>query len=365
MPLTLTYAADDESIKGMVSFFERRRYVVRTLVPAGYEPYFRDRARFSSAHTSTAIEGHGLESQQALHVLVHGPDDDQPDEIATANTALAYELIRQLAPDASLVIDQGLIRTLNSILLRGLPGLAAERRGKYRPGGALIVDATTRQVRYKPPPPEWVPELMQHVVGGLSTWIEEDPPPVAAAKAHFALISIHPFEDGNGRTARLLADLILEKSNWSVDGMLSINQYILGNRQDYYDVLRETQGDEFVDDVDVTPFVRFILEALTWSVARLEEQVVDFSRRKDAWVDRVGDALNPRQAIGLMYMIDMEPLSTATYTKLTGCSQVTALADLKQMLGFGVVVKQGAGKNTRYAIAEQVDTATQTETEIG
>ena len=350
MRLDLTYSPDDEVIGEGIRFFERRRYVVQTLVPEGYEPYFQNRAYFSGANTSTAIEGHELDSQQALRVLVHGPDDDQPDEIATANTAQAYELIRQLAPDTSLEIDQGLIRTLNSILLRGLPGLAAERRGKYRSGGALIVDAATRQVRYSPPPPEWVPKLMQHVVEDIKTWIQDDPPPVAAAKAHFALISIHPFEDGNGRTARLLADLILEKSNWSIDGMLSINRYILEKRSQYYDVLRETQGEEFVDDVDITPFLRFILEAIAVTVAQLEEQVVDFSRRKDAWVDKVGDALNPRQAIGFMYMIDMEPLSTATYAKLTGCSQVTALADIKQMLEFGVVSKQGAGKSTRYAI---------------
>ena len=349
MRLNLRYDMDDEEIKHSIAFFERRRYVVRKLVPEGYEPYFRDRARFSSARTSTAIEGHALESEKVLRVLVHGPHDDQPDEIATANTEQAYEFIQQLASDESLVIDQGLIRTLNSILLRGLPGLAAQRRGKYRPGGALIVDAVTRQIRYKPPPPEWVPELMKQLVQDLGTWMQEDTPPVAAAKTHFALISIHPFEDGNGRTARLLADLILEKSNWSVDGMLSVNQYILDNRQRYYDILQETQGDEFDESVEMTPFLSFILVALTTAAARLEEQVVLFSKNMDGWVADFGDTLNQRQAMGLMYMIDLGPLSTTTYMKLTSCSQAAALTDIKQMLGFELVEKIGSGKNTRYA----------------
>src|SRR5215218_616385 len=234
-----------------VAFLRDRLYVVRTLVPNGYEAYFRKRAQYRSVQTSTAIEGNELDEEQAIHVLVEDTQAVTPDEIEVKNLDEAYELIQQIASDPSVRIDEGLVRTMNSVMLRGLPGAEARSRGKYRLGPSLIINSQTRDVRYRPPAPERVPDLMAHFVADIQQWMRDKtyPGPVIAALAHFGLISIHPFEDGNGRTARLLADMILHQTHWSNEGMLSVSEAILRNQQDYYDALRTTQGENFREKV--------------------------------------------------------------------------------------------------------------------
>lgn len=349
MRLNLNYDATDNDIVRCLEFMERRRYVIRAMVPEGYESYFQEQARYISAHTSTAIEGNPLSEEAAMLVLVEGANADDPAGIEKVNLEEAYELMALLASDKSTKIDQGIIRTINSIVLKGLPDHQARSRGRYRAGQNLIVDASTRQIRYRPPPPEWVPDLMNNFVEDLGRWVEEYPGPIAAALAHFALISIHPFEDGNGRTARLAADMVLDLIGWSIEGMLSISRVFLDKRAEYYAVLREAQGDDFLEEVDVTPFVRFHTVALADAAVMLEEKVVSFNRRRDAWVRQV-DFLNPRQVTALMFMVDIGPLSSSVYARLTKSSQATALADLSQMVDRGLAIRDGAGRNTRYRL---------------
>lgn len=349
MHLNLSYAAADDEILTDLNFMDRRRYVIRAMVPPGYEAYFQEQARYISAHTSTAIEGNPLDDEAAMLVLVEGGNGENPAAVEKLNLNEAYELMTLLASDKSTKIDQGIIRTMNSMVLKGLPEHQARTRGKYRAGQNLVVDAATREIRYRPPPPEWVPELMAGLVDDLEQWVDEYPAPIAAALAHFGVISIHPFDDGNGRTARLLADMVLDLEGWSIEGMLAISKVVLDSRAEYYDALRKAQGDDYVEDVDATPFVRFHVRALASAAALLEEHVVIFNKRRDIMVSRI-DFLNPRQVTALMFMLDVGPLSTSVYARMTRSSQATALADLAQMLTQNIVIREGAGRSTRYRL---------------
>ena len=351
--MKLTMTCNDE--RQDVDFLRDRLYVIRTLVPPGFEAYFRQKARYINAHTSTAIEGNQIGEQQALLVLVEGADESEPEEIEITNLQAAYELVDQLVGDQSVKIDQGLIRTMNSLILKGLPGQQAQRRGRYRVGPALIVDSQTRDIRYRPPPPAFVPELMEAFVADIQQWMAEGtyPSPIVAAMAHFGLISIHPFEDGNGRTARLLADTILTLTDWSADGLLSVSQSIWDQRQKYYDTLRDTQGENFSEAVDTSPFVEFHQTMLSMASAQLERAVVRFNREKDSFVEHLEGTFNARQALGTMFMLDLSPLSTSAYARLTNASQSVAFSDLKDMVEAGIVMRKGRGKNTRYTIDDE------------
>jgi Fic family protein len=353
MRLNLFYDDKDQGVLVNLGFFDHRRYAVRTMVPPGYEPYFQEQARYISAHTSTAIEGNPLGHETAMLVLAGEADVRSSAGIEKVNLDQAYEFIALLASDRSTRIDEGLIRTMNSIVLKGLPDPQARNRGKYRVGQNLVVDSDTREIRYRPPPPEWVPELMGHLATEIARWMDQHPAPIAAALAHFGLISIHPFDEGNGRTARLLADMVLDLKGWSVEGMLAVSKVMLDRRSEYYASLREAQGEVFNESVDVTPFVRFHTDALAMAAARLEDRVVTFNKRRDALIKQI-DSLNPRQVTGLMFMIDIGPLSTSVYARLTRSSQATALADLSQLLSLELVTRAGAGRNTRYVLHPEV-----------
>lgn len=335
-----------------IDFLRDRLWVVRTLVPIGYEAYFRKRAQYRSVQTSTAIEGNELSEEQAMIVLVEDAQAASPDEIEIKNLDEAYDLIRQIASDPSVRIDEGLVRTMNSVMLRGLPTAESRSRGKYRVGPSLVVSSKTRVVRYRPPAPERVPSLMANFVEDIQGWMRDKthPGPMIAALAHFGLISIHPFEDGNGRTARLLADMILHQTGWSNEGMLSVSEAILRQQQDYYDALHATQSENFRSEVDATPFVEFHTKVLSMATTDLEDAVISFNRRLEAFVESSSSLLNPRQALALMFMMDVAPLSTTAFADLAGSSQSAALSDLNQMVQWGVVQRVGGGRNTRYRV---------------
>jgi Fic family protein len=349
MPLNLSYDVADAETNSSLSLLDDMRYVVRSLVPDGYESYFQEQALYSNAHSSTAIEGNPLDEEAAMLVLVDATTSEEPDEIEKLNLREAYQFIAQLGADPTTGVDVGLIRALNSGTLRGLPPEKSRNRGRFRLGQNLIVDAETRAIRYRPPAPEVVPELMEDYENKVAQWKNGFPGPIAAALAHFGLISIHPFDDGNGRTSRLVADLILNLTGWSIDSMLSLNRVLFEERTRYYDILRHCQGDRFVEDLDVTEFVRFHTRLLALSATRLQSQVAAFLRQRDNLVKEL-DFLSPRQVMALMFMLDVGALSSTRLARLTRTSTPTALSDLTELVKAEIAIREGAGPTTRYRI---------------
>lgn len=214
------------------------------------------------------------------------------------------------------------------------------------------MDTASGATNYIAPPPEWVAELMDSLVAEIDGWLRVDPPEIAAAKVHFGLISIHPLADGNGRTARLAADLILSLTGHSADGMLSVSGVLLERRMEYYAALRGSQGPEYADEVDVTDFVRFHTESLAEAVARLERQAAALEQRRRALAQRFSSLTSPRRVVGLLYLFDIGPLATSAWSRFTGCSQPTALVDLKDLVDEGIVERIGRGPGTRYQLTE-------------
>ena len=341
--MTDRFALHSEVPDAALGFLSERLYIARTLVPPGYEAYFRRRAQYRSVQTSTAIEGNALGEDQAMLVLVEDEPATTPDELEIKNLDEAYELIQQIASDRSVKTDEGLVRTMNSVMLRGLPTAEARSRGRYRVGPSLVVNSKTREIRYRPPQPALVPMLMASFVNDMQAWMRDEtyPGPVIAALAHFGLISIHPFEDGNGRTARLLADMILYQTGWSNEGIVSVSEAILRRQQEYYHVLRSTQGENFQPDVDATPFVTFHTDVLRMAAADHEDAVVSFNRRRQSFVDMAAGLINARQVLALMFTLDVGPVSSSVFAELAGYSQSSALTDLGQMVRQGLLERSG------------------------
>lgn len=348
LKLTWTHNGFDEQ----VDFFRRRLYVARTLIPQGYEPFFRERARYENAHSSTRIEGNTLPEQQAMLVLVEGSDASKPNEVEKTNLDEAYELIAQLSDDKSTRIDAGLIRTMNSIILKNLRGDASRLRGQWRVGPVLVVDGNTKATRYRPPAPALVGELMDEFAADLQKWTTDGVDmAVVSALAHFGLISIHPFTDGNGRTARLIADMVLHLGGLSADGMIASSPVFLDQRRDYYDILRDVQTEDFMETVDVTRFVHFHVAALQQAAVTLEESAIGLRRRIDQLNTMTNGFLNKRQSLGLQFLFDLTQLSTSTYARLVGTSRATASADLADLTEKQLLVRVGKGRNTRHQLA--------------
>jgi Fic family protein len=181
--------------------------------------------------------------------------------------------------------------------------------------------------------------------------------------AHFGLISIHPFEDGNGTTARLIADMILNLTGFAADGMITLSKVLHDDLPAYYEALREAQGEDFSEEIDASPFVVYHTDALAKAAVMLEEQAISFDQMRKQLAPIAGAVLNQRQVNGLMFMATIRPISTSHYARLTGTSQATALSDLSELVERGLAVREGAGRSTRYTLSQSI--AERIETELG
>ncbi len=355
MRLQLDYKLSDEC-KEDLNAIDAERYAVRALIPGGLESHFARQARIFSTRGSTAIEGNEVEGEHAASIVEGAlpPTDQQQLEIF--NLAQAYDLAYQLTDDRSMVVDGGSVRSLNSVLQKGATEAGAATRGTYRrPGGPEVTIRAGRgrgAILYQPPRADGVAELMSGYVEDVERWREQEPGPVAAALTHFAFVSIHPFENGNGRPARLLADMMLDLTDWSVERMLSVSSAIHASGDGYFDALRATQGPAFREIVDASVFVEYHTRQLRRAIDQLQQSVVWLVRT----TEESSDAQGTDQSTVLLswYLLNLGPITSSAYARLIDVSQSTAVDKLRVQVEDGFLTRRGAGRSTCYALTSEV-----------
>lgn len=172
----------------------------------------------------------------------------------------------------------------------------------------------------------------------------------AAALAHLWFLTIHPFDDGNGRIARAVADLLLTRSEASPQRFYSMSAQILIERSAYYDALREAQS----GGLDVTPWLRWFFACLHRAIAAARSNLADVLRKADFWTCHAAAPLNRRQIEVLNLVLDgaVKTLTSSKWAKLTKCSQDTAGRDIAGLLELGILRKGPVGgRSTYYELA--------------
>jgi len=169
--------------------------------------------------------------------------------------------------------------------------------------------------------------------------------------AHLWFVTIHPFDDGNGRLARAISDLCLARSENSPLRFYSMSAQIREERKAYYDMLEKTQR----NGMDITPWQVWYLECLGRSISGAERLLGSVLAKARFW-QRVGHApVNQRQRKVLNKLLDgfEGKLTTSTWAKLTGSSQDTAYRDILDLMERGILVRSAAsGRSTSYVLAE-------------
>ena len=172
-----------------------------------------------------------------------------------------------------------------------------------------------------------------------------------AGVAHFWFVTIHPFEDGNGRIARALADMMLARSEKSRQRYYGISAQIRLERNKYYDHLEEAQK----GDLDVTAQLEWFLGCLGRAFDHAEETLAAVLQKARFWEAHAGQSFNDRQRLVVNRLLDgfEGKLTSSKYAKLAKCSQDTALRDIDDLLARKVLAKQAAGgRSTAYVLTE-------------
>jgi Fic family protein len=175
-------------------------------------------------------------------------------------------------------------------------------------------------------------------------------PVLKAALAHLWFVSIHPFDDGNGRIARAIADMQLARSEGSPQRFYSMSAQIREERKAYYDILEQTQQ----GTMDITPWMDWFLGCLGRAIEGAHTTLGAVLKKARFWESIRAAPLNERQRLLLNRLLDgfEGKLTTVKWAKLAKCSHDTALRDIQDLVTRGVLVQNlGGGRSTSYSLA--------------
>jgi Fic family protein len=175
-------------------------------------------------------------------------------------------------------------------------------------------------------------------------------PVLKAAIAHLWFVTIHPFDDGNGRIARAITDLMLARSEQSAQRFYSMSTAIQQERKNYYDILETTQR----RDIDITRWLDWFLACLGRAFDGAETMLADVLTKARFWEKHAGASLNERQRAMLNRLLDgfEGKLTSSKWAKLAKCSQDTALRDIEGLVDGHILTRDAAGgRSTSYSLA--------------
>jgi Fic family protein len=304
-------------------------------------------ARDAAISGSTGIEGNPLAPGQVEEVLAGAAVDAEADHIREVeNYNRALNLARNAATRAGFAWSHEVIHLINATLMEGLP---RDTHGNYRGAGEDVFVGI-----FTGPSPIVVQGLMDELIEWLRH-ADRTPPLVRSALVHLNLIAIHPFNDGNGRTARILAAMELVQDGIRSPELISIEAYLRRNRDEYIDALRTTLGPTY--DPENHPVSEWLDYYTRISLDRLEAR----NRILDALPTDIGilvsalaDAAEPFEWASTLLAGRVGRLRTAALAELTGRSMPAARAELGRLSRAGWLEPRGATRGRWYAPSERL-----------
>jgi len=307
---------------------------------------------------TSEIEGERLDAQQVRSSLARRMGLDIA---ALPNTDRSVEGIVEVMLDATRHYQQALDtdRLFNwhaALFPAGRSGMQRITTGNWRTeasGPMQIVSGPNgrERIHFEAPSHDRLPTEMARFLAWLNGTSSTDLV-LASALAHFWFVTIHPFDDGNGRIARAIADMMLARSENSPQRFYSMSAQIQRDRNSYYDVLEACQR----SDPDVTAWIKWYLSCLGRAISSANEILELVLKKATFWKRHEGEFFNDRQRIILNRLFDgfEGKLTSSKWAKLTKSSQDTALRDLSDLVKRRILVRdQAGGRSTSYRLREE------------
>ncbi len=302
---------------------------------------------------SSAIEGEKLDAGQVRSSLARHLGIEVG---GTAPVSRSVEGVVEMMLDATgnfkdPLTPERLFGWQAALFPAGRSGLRKLAVGAWRTGSMQVVSgpAGNETIQFQAPHAARVPEEMDRFLTWFNAPSREDPV-IRAALAHLWFVTIHPFEDGNGRIARAIADMALARADGHSERFYSMSAQIEAERDDYYAALESSQK----GDLEITAWMAWFLGCLGRSLARAETILAGVLRKARTW-QRIGAApLNERQRHLVNRLLDgrEEQLTSSRAGQWTNCSADTALRDINKLVELGILARnESGGRSTGYRLA--------------
>lgn len=304
--------------------------------------------------SSSEIEGELLDRQQVRSSIARRLGIETAGMVGTSRyvEGVVEMLLDATQRYAEPLTDARLFGWHNVLFPTGMSGLYKIEVAQYRSGEMQVVSGAMgkEKVHYEAPKPERLAEEMERFISWVNAESEVDEV-VKAAITHLWFVTIHPFDDGNGRIARALTDMMLARSERTSKRFYSMSAVIKLMRSEYYEVLERTQR----GDGDITEWLLWFLRCFDAALDSTEENLSAVLARARYWEHFAKEEINERQRkiINLQFDGFFGKLTSSKWAKIAKCSSDTALNDIKDLLGKGMLVKNGeGGRSTNYSLPE-------------
>ena len=336
----------DKMVRDLTHISAARELILNSPFIPKWEVSLRREAIIRSAHSSTAIEGNRLSLEQVSD-LAHGREimATRKDKQEVLNYLKVLESIDKLT-DGQKLTEKDLLQ-IHKMVTRGTLENPSDC-GSYRDRYVIVGNRLTGEVIFRPPANKDVPKLMVALIAWLSSPDAQALDPVIRAGiAHYEFVRIHPFIDGNGRTARVLAALVLYLSNFDTKQFFCLDDYYDSDRPAYYRVL---QG---VDQktLDTTRWLEYFVEGVKISISAVKESVVRLSSERLRTTNKGQIALTERQMKIVEKAIRNNRIGIGEVSEMFKISRQAALKEINKLLVQGVVQLVGKGRGAYYVLA--------------
>ncbi|OGY08796.1 MAG: hypothetical protein A2782_02300 [Candidatus Blackburnbacteria bacterium RIFCSPHIGHO2_01_FULL_43_15b] len=363
-----------------ISSIEASREVIENapLIPA-YERKFKEEALVRTVHHGTHIEGNDLSFEQANQVVRCSQGETSAQESIKQSGIFARERDVQEVLNYRMVLDwlddeyskrhttnnkesekespyryiEGQIKQIHKLVVNRV--IPTENQGAYRKTQVVLRDSRSGEVTFRPPPSVEVPYLMEDLVSWLnSTQGWEVHSVLRAGIAHYALAAIHPFVEGNGRTSRAFATLILFSEGYDIRRLFSLEEYFDHDAESYYRALITTssQSNDLVER-DLTFWLEYFTLGLSIELSRVKEKVRKLSIDLRIKTKRGEQLLLTDRQIKIVEYLSQNSIAVMSQLKdlFPDYSDDTVLRDIQAMINKGIVAKKGRTKGAVYELS--------------
>lgn len=346
------------------------------LIPA-YEKQFRNEAIVKQVHYGTKLEGNDLSFSEVAKLIegkkvaAHNRDVQ---EVINYRNAVKYleELIslhesklplpgekisaedKMDKDDPDFVYTEEILKRIHKVTVERI--IEEKQAGIYRNAQVVLENTHTGEIVFKPPPSVEVPYLVNDFLAWLNSKETDVHSVIKSGIAHYALVAIHPFIEGNGRTARAMSTLVLMVEGYDIKGLFALEEYFDRNAQDYYLSLQKVSAQKgSLDQKDLTVWLEYYTKALAVEMGRIREKVEKLSSDIQLKQKLGGKQipLTERQIKLIEYMRQFGGLRMADAKEIFPMiSEDTIWRDLSKLIKNKIVLKKGSTKGAYYTLVQ-------------
>ncbi len=315
----------------------------------------RETAKLFTTHYSTMIEGNQLSPEEVKEVITlkgHFPGHERDEQEVKGYYAALAQLEQYAAQNHP--VTEKVIQTLHALVISN--GRTKVKPTLYRDGQNVIKDGSTGTIVYMPPESKDVPNLMRNMVA----WIRENdalPCPIVAAITHYQFATIHPYYDGNGRTARLLTTLVLHLGNYDLKGLYSLEEYYAKNLLAYYHAISIGPSHNYYfgrPESNITDWIEYFCEGMAFSFEKVVSQMIESQNKGEKDHGDLMRTLDPKQRKALELFKEYAVITSNQIGVLFGFKPRTNATLCKKWVDSGFLeIVDPSNKARKYKLAEK------------